>query len=83
VLRPALDTPVAQATGVAGPGVQVTHEVRPGETLGQIAAQYYGNANNWQMIFEANRGTITDPNALTAGARLVIPRPEATPTRAP
>lgn len=79
VPRPALDTPVAGGSGPSGPsgpagqGVQVRHTVRPGETLGTIAQQYYGNANRWQPIYEANRNVLSSPDALQAGMTLVIP----------
>lgn len=76
VPRPALDPATPQATGVASlqtPGVQVTHQVRPGETLGSIALQYYRDANRWQPIYEANRNLLTSPDAVQPGMRLVIP----------
>ncbi|HLI28626.1 MAG TPA: LysM peptidoglycan-binding domain-containing protein [Chloroflexota bacterium] len=76
VPRPALDPATPQATGVAGlqtPGVQVIHQVRPGETLGAIAQQYYRDANRWQPIYEANRNVLTSPDAVQPGMRLVIP----------
>ncbi len=76
VPRPALDPATPQATGVVAlqtPGVQVTHQVRPGETLGSIAQQYYRDANRWQVIYEANRNVLTSPDAVQPGMRLVIP----------
>src|SRR5437870_3688931 len=59
VPRPALDTPVAQ--GSAAPANSVVHVVQSGETLGQIALRYYGDANRWQLIYDANRGQLTSP----------------------
>jgi nucleoid-associated protein YgaU len=75
VPRPALDTPVATGTGTVGPSAQVVHVVQDGETLGRIALRYYGDANRWQKIYDANRAAIPNPNALTVGARLNIPPP--------
>ncbi len=50
-----------------------THTVRSGETLAAIARQYYGDANRWRDIFQANRQTIGDPNRLSVGTELIIP----------
>ena len=69
--RPALDTPVAQAS--AGPANSAVHVVQAGETLGQIALRYYGDANRWQVIYDANRGQLPSPNALAVDMRLTIP----------
>lgn len=49
------------------------HTVAPGETLGKIALAYYGTARRWQEIYEANRDIVGRPDALTVGARIVIP----------
>lgn len=49
------------------------HKVQPGETLSKIAQKYYGNSQQWQKIYQANRGTLNNPNALRAGMVLVIP----------
>jgi hypothetical protein len=45
--------------------------VRAGDTLPQIAAAVYGNANRWKEIAHANN--IRDPRALTVGRLLRIP----------
>jgi nucleoid-associated protein YgaU len=73
VPRPPLDTPTVQGTPT--PSTSVIHVVQAGETLGQIALRYYGDANRWQRIYDANRAQIPDPNALTIGTRLNIPPP--------
>jgi nucleoid-associated protein YgaU len=80
VARPALDTPVAQAS--AAPGNTAVHVVQAGETLGQIALRYYGDANRWQVIYDANRGQLPSPNALAVNMRLTIPPLTATPPTA-
>lgn len=57
-------------------GVEETtrlHLVRAGETLSQISQRYYGTANRWSQIFEANRDLISDVNKIPVGTRLVIP----------
>jgi nucleoid-associated protein YgaU len=50
-----------------------THVVKEGETLGVIAARYYGAVAAFQKIADANRGTITDPNLIFPGQTLTIP----------
>jgi nucleoid-associated protein YgaU len=50
------------------------HTVAPGQSLSSIAAQYYGNANLWPRLFEANRNTILDPNRIFVGQVLRVPQ---------
>ena len=45
-----------------------------GDTLSGIAAKYYGDANKWPVIFEANRNQIQDPDHISAGQVLRIPQ---------
>jgi nucleoid-associated protein YgaU len=49
------------------------HVVRNGETLSNISYKYYGSANKWQKIYNANRKAIKDPHKLRPGTRLIIP----------
>ncbi len=50
-----------------------THTVVKGDTLSKIARQYYGNANRWQPIFDANRDILKDPDRIYPGQVLKIP----------
>jgi len=52
---------------------QRLHMVREGETLSDISRKYYGSAGKWRKVFEANRGTIKDANAVRSGTKLIIP----------
>jgi nucleoid-associated protein YgaU len=49
------------------------HIVQRGETLSAISQQYYGSANKWQIILDANRDTLKNPDSLTPGMKLIIP----------
>ncbi len=49
------------------------HEVVKGDTLSKIAAKYYGDANLYMKIFEANRDILKDPNLIRVGQKLRIP----------
>ena len=50
------------------------HIVQRGESLSGIALQYYGSPNAWQKILKANPKTINDPDKITPGTKLIIPR---------
>jgi len=52
---------------------QQFHIVREGETLSDISRQYYGSANKWQKILDANRGILKDANTLRPGIKIIIP----------
>jgi N-acetylmuramoyl-L-alanine amidase len=58
-----------------------TYTVQPGDTLGGIARQLYGNAAKYPLIAEANR--ITDPRRIWVGQVLTIPPLTDTPGEAP
>lgn len=45
-----------------------------GDTLSGIAQKFYGDANRWPRIFEANRNQIQDPNHIFPGQVLRIPQ---------
>jgi nucleoid-associated protein YgaU len=49
------------------------HVVEKGQTLSQIAGQYYGSQRQWPKIHNANRDILPDPNRLTPGLKLIIP----------
>jgi nucleoid-associated protein YgaU len=52
---------------------QQTYTVAAGDSLSKIAKQFYGNANEYMKIFEANKDKLTDPNSIKVGQQLVIP----------
>jgi nucleoid-associated protein YgaU len=69
-----LPQPQAAAAAAAGaPSGSNTYTVQPGDSLSKIAKQYYGNANDYNKIFEANRDKLSDPNKIQVGQVLVIP----------
>jgi LysM repeat protein len=49
------------------------YSVRSGDTLSEIAARYYHNANDWQFLYHENAKTISNPNLIYVGERLFIP----------
>lgn len=56
----------------AEPEAQYYTVVR-GDTLSKIAKQYYGNANAYMPIFEANKPMLTHPDKIYPGQVLRIP----------
>ena len=44
-----------------------------GDSLSKIAKREYGNASDWQKIFEANKDQIKDPNKIFPGQKIRIP----------
>ena len=50
-----------------------TYTVASGDSLSKIARHVYGNANEWQRIFDANRDQLDDPDRIRPGQVLKIP----------
>ena len=49
------------------------HVVVSGDNLSKIAKQYYGDANKYPLIFEANKPMLTHPDKIYPGQALRIP----------
>jgi nucleoid-associated protein YgaU len=49
------------------------YEVQAGDSLSKIAKREYGDANDWNRIFEANKDIVKDPNKIFPGQKLKIP----------
>ena len=52
---------------------ETIYAVVPGDTLSKIAKHYYGDANKYMKIFEANKDQLKDPNVIQVGQKLRIP----------
>jgi nucleoid-associated protein YgaU len=63
---------VAGAQAAAADQAQF-HTVASGDTLSKISAKYYGSANEYNRIFEANKPMLSDPNKIYPGQVLRIP----------
>ena len=70
---PAAAPASAPATAPKAAGGPRVHEVVKGDTLGAIAKKYYGSANKYMKIFEANRDILNDPDKIKPGQKLTIP----------
>lgn len=50
------------------------HTVVSGDTLSKLAKVYYGNANDYMRIFEANKPMLSHPDKIYVGQVLRIPQ---------
>jgi nucleoid-associated protein YgaU len=63
-------------SGLQAPPVQAKIEyyiIKKGDTLSAIAKQFYGKANDYPRIFEANREVIKDADLIFPGQKIRIP----------
>lgn len=67
-----IDPSLAPPPPAESPAVK-TYTVQAGDTLSKIAKQFYGNANAYMKIFEANKDQLSDPNKIQIGQVLKIP----------
>jgi nucleoid-associated protein YgaU len=49
------------------------HDVVKGDTLSAISKKYYGDANKYNAIFEANKPMLSHPDKIYPGQKLRIP----------
>lgn len=59
--------------GAVGPGGSTFYTIVKGDTLSAIAKKFYGNANKYPQIFEANRGIIKNADLIYPGQTIRIP----------
>ncbi|HEX6576105.1 MAG TPA: LysM peptidoglycan-binding domain-containing protein [Gemmatimonadaceae bacterium] len=50
-----------------------TYTVKSGDSLSKIAKHFYGDANAWHRIYEANRDKIKNPDLIHPGQEFTIP----------
>jgi nucleoid-associated protein YgaU len=61
-----------QVANAGKPGEYYT--VQAGDNLSKIARHFYGDANRYSAIFEANKPMLADPDKIYPGQTLRIPR---------
>ena len=64
-----------QTTAAPAAAGGTTYTVVSGDTLSAISKKFYGNANDYMEIFNANRDQLTDPDKIKPGQVLKIPQP--------
>jgi LysM repeat protein len=69
-----VDTSLPQPQQAAAAGADGrTYTVKAGDTLSKIAKEFYGNANEYNKIFEANQDKLSSPDRINVGQELKIP----------
>lgn len=70
-----LRVPINPEPLIAARSQQIRHTVEAGQTLSQIARQYYdGDGNMWRSIRDANRGLVGPNGEVEKDAVLIIPK---------
>jgi nucleoid-associated protein YgaU len=64
---------LALAANKDADGPSEYYTVKSGDTLSKIAKHYYGDANKYPEIFEANKPMLSDPDKIYPGQMLRIP----------
>ena len=66
-------TPAGRPAATSQSTAARTHVVVEGDSLTRISKLYYGTPTRWQAIYQANRETLSESNALSPGQQLRIP----------
>lgn len=77
IVLPNKETPVREREEVQPPtpGKDQNYTVRPGDNLSKIAKRFYGDSEQWELIYARNRQLIGPrPDALKVGMEIVIPQ---------
>ena len=64
---------VQSGVETTAPTAPQTYTVNKGDTLSKIAKEFYGSANRWHEIYDANRDQISNPDLIKPGQVLKIP----------
>jgi nucleoid-associated protein YgaU len=71
-----IQAPAAAAAAAGGapstPSAR-TYTVQAGDSLSKISKQFYGDANKYMTIFNANKDKMSDPDKVKIGTELIIP----------
>jgi nucleoid-associated protein YgaU len=63
----------SEAQAGATSGTARMYVVQSGDSLSKISKKFYGNANSWKRIFEANKDVVKNPDLIQPGWKLRIP----------
>ncbi len=65
--------PAAGATAGAAAGATRYYTIKSGDTLSKVAKEMYGDASQYDKIFQANKEVIGDPDKIYPGQQIRIP----------
>lgn len=68
-----LSVDISVDSSLPAPVQSKTYTVKSGDTLSKIAKDFYGDANTYMKIFDANKDKLSDPNKIQVGQELTIP----------
>ena len=71
--RPDFSDVQSGSSSTAPEAADRTYTVVKGDSLSKIAKRYYGDAQQWKKIFEANKDQIKDPDLIHPGQTFRIP----------
>jgi nucleoid-associated protein YgaU len=71
--NPKLATEAAPAKATSAPSTN-TYTVQSGDTLFKIAEELYGDGDEYEKIFDANREILESPDRIEPGQKLSIPK---------
>ena len=63
----------SSSTAPSAPGAEQTYTVVKGDSLSKIAKRFYGDAQQWRRIYEANQDQIKNPDLIHPGQTFRIP----------
>jgi nucleoid-associated protein YgaU len=63
----------SSSTAPSPEATEQTYTIASGDSLSKIAKHFYGDANRWREIFEANRDVIKNPDLIYPGQTIKIP----------
>ena len=63
----------SSSTAPPAPSTGRTYTVVKGDSLSKIAKHFYGDAQKWRKIYEANRDEIKNPDLIYPGQTFTIP----------
>lgn len=68
-----IQAPAAAASGAPPVAATRKYTVLAGDSLSKISKHFYGDANQYMKIFEANKNQLSDPDKINPGMDLIIP----------
>src|SRR6266478_299766 len=69
---------LAQAQESKASSTSQEYTVSAGDSLSLLALRYYGSAQKWPKIYEANKNTVKNPHYIYIGQKITIPPDVAT-----
>lgn len=69
----ALAVAAVMLSGTANVRAEGSYTTKPGDSLQKIAKEVYGDSGKWNIIYEANKEQIKNPNKIWANQTFILP----------